>query len=261
VLSRSAAKRYVDLGKPSERYGVVALAAGLASLLPPLAPLAAAVAAAASLLGTVLADRLPERYAGGRKMMAGLLLSALGMSLFLVEAQLFWRWKVDQAYEERLAVTRYRMSLLADALGSYRQETGAYPEVTGIMATRKLLQPKYGALVPTLDAFDGAISVDSRPEGFTLTAWPPPRPGTDWAPPPVVVQGGFQPAPAPPPPPPEAAPETPGESPPAQGAPPSSEGGSDTSRPKPTEPASADAGTAKEAAPHAPGSNTDPGPP
>jgi hypothetical protein len=224
----------VDLGKPSERFGVVALAAGFASLLPPLAPLAASLAVAASLLGTFLAGRSPERYAGGRKMIFGLLLSVLGMGLFMVEAQFFWRWKVDQAYDARLAVTRYRLSLVEDALGRYRQETGEYPSVTGIMAAKKLLEPKYGALVPTLDAFDGALSVDSRPEGFTLTASPPPRPRTDWTPPPIVVQGGFQPAPSPPPPP-EVLPETPVEGAGGPGAQPAPRDGSPSSPAKGTD--------------------------
>jgi hypothetical protein len=215
----------VDLGKPSEAFGVAALAAGFASLVPPLAPLAATFAVAASLLGTFLAGRSPEHYAGGRKMMFGLLLSAVGMGLFMVETQVFWRWKVDQAYEARLSVTRYRLSLVEDALGRYRQETGEYPAVSGIMAAKKLLEPKYGALVPTLDAFDGALSVDSRPEGFTLTASPPPRPRTDWTPPPMVVQGGFQPAPSPPPPP-EVLPETPVEGAGGQGAQPAPGDGS-----------------------------------
>lgn len=215
----------MDLGKPSERFGVVALAAGFASLVPPLAPLAAALAAAASLLGTFLAGRSPERYAGGRKMIFGLLLSVLGTGLFMVEAQFFWRWKVDQAYDARLSVTRYRLSLVEDALGRCRQETGEYPAVSGIYAAKKLLEPKYGALVPTLDAFDGALSVDSRPEGFTLTALPPPRPRTDWMPPPIVVQGGFQPAPSPPPPP-EVVPETPAEGAGGQGAQPAPGDGS-----------------------------------
>jgi|WetSurMetagenome_2_1015567.scaffolds.fasta_scaffold37213_2 hypothetical protein len=240
MLSRSAARRYVDLGKPSESLGVAALAAGFVSLVPTLAPLAATFAVAAALLGTFLAGRAPERYAGGRKMIFGLLLSTVGMGLFLVEAQVFWRWKVDQAYEARLAVTRYRLSLVEDALGRYRQETGEYPSVTGIMAAKTLLEPKYGALVPTLDAFDGALSVDSRPEGFLLSASPPPRPRTDWTPPPIVVQGGFQPAPTPPPPP-EVIPEAPvggegglGAQPPAgDGSHPNPARGPDPTTPKP----------------------------
>ncbi len=248
MLRRSAARRYVELGKPSERYGVAALVAGWASLLPPLAPAAALLAVAASLLGTFLAGRVPERYAGGRKMVFGLLLSLVGMGIFMVEAHFFWRWKVNQAYDARVEVTRYRLSLVGDALGRYRQAIGEYPTLSGIMAAKASLEPKYGALVPSLDAFDGAISVDSRPEGFTLSAWPPPRPRTDWVPPPIVVRGGFQPAPAPPPPPP---PEAPGEGTP--------DGGTGPAAPAPAIPA--ERGTSAPAQEPAPSATEPPGAP
>ena len=214
MLRRSAAKRYVELGKPSERFGTAALVAGWLSFVPLAAPFTATFAAGVSLLGTLLAGRFPERYAGGRRMTYGLLLSVVGVGLFMVEAPLFWRWKTEQAYDQRIAVTKYRMSLVAGALERYRQDKGAYPEVSGVQVTKRLLEPAYAPFLPTLDGFEGSLSVASRPEGFTITAFPPPRPRTDWTPRPLLVEGGFQPAPSPPPPPPvEPPPE--GSAPPA----------------------------------------------
>ena len=132
--------------------------------------------------------------------MLGLGLCVAGMALFLAEGGLFWKWKIDQSYEQRLAVSRLRMSEIAEALELYRQEKGAYPEVSGAMLTKDLLEPVYIAALSPVDGFDGAISVECRPEGFTLRAFPPPVPGTDEVQaPPLTVTGGFHPAPAPPP--------------------------------------------------------------
>ena len=189
-------------GKPSQAFGILALGAGALSLLPLVAPLAAVFASMVSLVGLFLSARFPEKYAGQRKMMLGLGLCVAGMGLFLAEGGSFWKWKIDQAYAQRLAISRLRMSEIAEALERYRQEKGAYPEVSGAMLTKDLLEPAYITALSPVDGFDGVISVECRPEGFTLRAFPPPPPGANGVQaPPLTVTGRFHPAPAPPPPP------------------------------------------------------------
>jgi hypothetical protein len=177
------------------------------------APLAAVVAALASLIGTFLCARYPEKHAGRRKILLALCLSLLGMSMFFAEGALFWRWKIGQAYEQRVAVTRLRLSQVAQALEQYRQEKGIYPDLSGIMRAKAELEPKYSSLLPVQDGFEGALSVECHPDGFILRAFPPPPPGSGLSPPPLTAEGSFQPAPAPPPqpvpPPKEYAPERP----------------------------------------------------
>ncbi len=193
--------RYTEHGKPSEVWGRAALGAGLISLVPLAAPFAATLSVLASLVGTLLSARYPEKFAGGRKILAGLCFCVLGMGLFFAEGTFFLRWKIIQAYDQRLAISRFRMTQIAQALESYRQETGTYPDLYGIMLARAKLEPKYISSFPTLDGFDGAISIKSRADGFVLTAYPPPAPGSrETTAPPLIVSGGFQPAPAPPPP-------------------------------------------------------------
>lgn len=193
--------RYTEHGKPSEVWGRAALGAGLLSLVPLAAPFAATLSVLASLVGTMLSARYPEKFAGGRKILAGLCFCVLGMGLFFAEGTLFLRWKITQAYDQRIAISRFRMTQIAQALESCRQETGAYPDLNGIMLAKAKLEPKYISSLPTLDGFDGAISIESRADGFVLMAYPPPAPGSgESMAPPLIVSGGFQPAPSPPPP-------------------------------------------------------------
>lgn len=177
-------RRFREHGKPSEALAVLALAAGGASLLPLLAPLAALLATLVSLCGLFLSSRYPEKYAGRRKIHVALCLCLLGMGLFFAEGALFWRWKIRQAYGQRVAITRLRLDQVAQALEQYRQERGTYPDLSGIMRARAELAPKYSNPLPALDGFGGAISVLSRPDGFTVMAQPPPPPGSELAPPP-----------------------------------------------------------------------------
>lgn len=172
------------------------------ALLPLVAPIAAAVSALTSVLAGFLISNYPEKHTGRRMVYLGLSLCIFGMGLFFAEGTLFLHWKIQQAYDQRLSISRFRLSQVAQAFEAYRQEMGSYPEISGIFLTRDLLQPKYTLALPTLDGFDGAISVLSRPEGFVASASPPPPPGSGIAPPPIVTESGFQPAPAPPPPPP-----------------------------------------------------------
>lgn len=205
--------RYDDMGKPSETFGTISLAAGWLALVPLAAPFAATISALSAILGTLLASRYPERYAGRRRILMGLVLSLVGLGSLFAEIPLFMRWKTHQAYEQRVEITKYRLSLLAEALERYRQEEGAYPTVSGAFLTKELLEQRGLGSVPWSDGFDGALSVDSRSEGFTIVAFPPPPPGSDERPAPIVTTGQFQPAPAPPAPP-EAAPPT--DAPPGQ---------------------------------------------
>jgi hypothetical protein len=153
-----------------------------------------------SLIATFLCSRYPEKHTGRPKILLALGLCLLGMALFFAEGALFWRWKIAQAYDQRVAVTRLRIGQVAQAMEQYRQEKGSYPEICGIMTAKAELEPRFTAQLPVLDGFDGAISVTSRPEGFRVMASLPPPPGSEIAPPPIVSESGFQPAPAPPPP-------------------------------------------------------------
>lgn len=192
-------RRLREPGKPSELLATVALYAGALALLPLMAPAAAAVSALVALLASILMAYYPEKHAGRRKVYTGLALCLLGMGLFFAEGTLFWRWKIQQAYDQRLAISRLRLSQVAQAFEAYRQEMGSYPEVSGIFLARDLLEPKYALAFPSRDGFDGAISVTSRPEGFVASVSPPPPPGSAMAPPPIVTKRDFQPAPPPPP--------------------------------------------------------------
>lgn len=211
-------RRLREPGKPSELLAKLVLYAGALALLPLVAPVAAAISALVALLASVLMANIPEKHAGRRKVYLGLLLCILGMGLFFVEGTLFWRWKIRQAYDQRLAISRLRLSQVAQAFEAYREEMGSYPEVSGIFLARDLLQPKYTLALPACDGFDGAFSVTSRPEGFVASASPPPPPGSAIAPPPIVTKRDFQPAPSPPPPPPPLE-ETPSEGIPSSAAP------------------------------------------
>ncbi len=185
-------------GKPSAFWAGLALSAGALSLVPLTAPIAATAAALLSLIAIFLCSRYPEKHTGRTKVLLALGLCLLGMALFFAEGALFWRWKISQSYDQRLAVTRLRLDQVAQAMEQYRQEKGAYPDIDGIMTAKAELEPKFAPHLPVLDGFDEAISVTSRPEGFLVIASPPPPPGSDVSPPPIVTEGGFQPAPAPP---------------------------------------------------------------
>ena len=193
-------RRLREPGKPSAFWAGLALSAGALSLVPLTAPIAATAAALLSLIAIFLCSRYPEKHTGRTKILVALGLCLLGMTLFFAEGALFWRWKISQSYEQRLAVTHLRLDQVAQAMEQYRQEKGAYPMIDGIMTARSELEPKFASHFPVLDGFDEAISVTSRPEGFLVVASPPPPPGSHVSPPPIVAEGGFQPAPAPAPP-------------------------------------------------------------
>jgi len=215
-------------GKPSAFWAGLALSAGALSLVPLSAPIAATAAALLSLIAIFLCSRYPEKHTGRTKILLALGLCLLGMTLFFAEGALFWRWKISQSYDQRIAVTRLRLDQVAQALEQYRQEKGAYPEINGIMAAKAELEPKFAPHFPVLDGFDEAISVTSRPEGFRVTALVPPPPGSEILPPPIVTEGGFQPAPTP-------APRVPVEEAPSPGV--TSSTVPEPAAPNPTEPA------------------------
>jgi hypothetical protein len=178
----------------------LALTAGALTLVPLASPILATAVALLSLIVLLLSSRYPEKHAGRNKVLLALGLSLLGMTLFFVEGDLFWRWKISQAYDQRVAVTRLRIEQVAQAMEQYRQEKGAYPEISGIMMAKAELEPQFAPQLPVLDGFDGAISVMSHPEGFRVIASLPPPPGSEIVPQPMVRESGFQPAPTPPPP-------------------------------------------------------------
>lgn len=181
--------------KPTEAWGRLTLFLGLLTLLPALSPFLAAAACLTGTVGAVLAARSPERFAGRRQVMAGLALSAAGMALFLLEADLFLRFKIRQEQDQRAAISRFRLGEIQEALERYRQAEGVYPDCSGAMALCEALEPKYIAGCQPLDGFDKPFMVVSWPEGYALTFFPPPRvPGEK--PPPVTLENRFQPAPA-----------------------------------------------------------------
>lgn len=192
-------RRRREPGKPSVFWAGLALGAGALTLVPLAAPVTATAAALLSLVAIFLCSRYPEKHSGRTKVLLALGLCLVGMTLFFLEGVLFWRWKISQAYDQRVAITRLRMDQVAQAMEQYRQEKGAYPELSGIMTAKAALEPRFAAELPVLDGFEGAISVTSRPEGFRAMATLPPPPGSEIPPPPIVRESGFQPAPTPPP--------------------------------------------------------------
>lgn len=183
-------------GKPTELWGRLTLLFGLLTLLPALSPLLALAACLCGTVGVALASRSPERFAGRRKILAGLALSAAGMALFLVEADLFLRFKVRQEHDQRMAISRFRLEEIQEALERYRQAEGVYPDCSGAMALCGVLEPKYMAGCQPLDGFDRPFLMASRSDGYTIAFFPPPLPGQP-APPPQILQNRFLSAPMP----------------------------------------------------------------
>ncbi len=213
--------RRLPTGEPSKYPANLTWWLGWVSLVPLAAPAAALLAAINALLSLFLCTRYPEKFAGKTRIWIGLALCALGMALFFTEAGLFFRWKIDQVYQEKVSISRFRLTAISSALERYRQENGGYPDLSGIMRLKGLLEPDYMPFCPVLDGFGGAISVTSSRKGFTLSCRPPAPPWSNQAPAPIVMGGHFQPGPLPPPPP-ESPPEgQPGETvPPGAFAPP-----------------------------------------
>ncbi|MGA9751231.1 MAG: hypothetical protein WBS54_05555 [Acidobacteriota bacterium] len=188
-----------DPGTPSHLFANAALTLGVLSLLPPLAPLWVVLGVVAALLAGALTARSPERYAGRPKIWAGVALCGLGAILFIGESALFLHWKVQQQYEQRVDVSTLRMAEVSQALERYRQEQGAYPDLKGIAAAKTLLEPNYVHDCPVTDGFGGPLSVTSQPDGFALSCQPPPQPGSQHLPVPLVLRSSFLPAPPAPP--------------------------------------------------------------
>ncbi len=199
-MSALFSRKWREAGRPSETAGNLTLGLGLASLLPLVAPFAAVLASAIGGWGMAMGRRRPEKHGGRRKILAGLGLCVVGLLLFFVEGALFLRAKTRQAYEQRTAISRLRMTEIQQAMERFREENGEYPEAKGIMSLSRLLQPKYVPLCPVLDGFDQAYSVTSWREGYVLSCNPPAAPDTpDHLPDPVVVKSSFHPAPKQPP--------------------------------------------------------------
>jgi len=179
---------------------------GWLSLVPIVAPATSVLACLNAILSLFLCTRYPEKFTGKARIWMGLGVCALGMALFFAEAGLFFQWKVDQVYEQKMSISRFRLTAISGALERYRQENGGYPDVSGIMRLKALLEPDYIPECPVVDGFDGAISVISSRNGFTLTCSPPAPPGSKERPSPILMGGHFQSGPLPPPPapPPEA---------------------------------------------------------
>lgn len=175
---------------------------GWTAFVPLAAPVAAAAAAVTALVSHFLCTRWPERYTGKNWIWGGLGLCILALLLFFAEGFFFFSWKQDQLYAQNLAVSRFRLTRVAEALERYREEEGHYPEASGIHRIKALVEPKYTTDCPTRDAFEGALSGWSRADGFRIETRPPRRrDGTEPAP--LVAEGHFQPSPPSPPPPPQ----------------------------------------------------------
>jgi hypothetical protein len=187
----------LSAGKPTDAWGRLTLFLGLLSLLPALSPLMATAACLAGAVGTVLASRVPERFAGSRKIVAGLVLSAAGMGLFFLEADLFLRFKIRQERDQRMAISRFRLGEIQEALERYRQAEGVYPNCSGAMTLCAALEPKYLVGCQPLDGFDRPFTAASWPSGYTLTFSPPPPAPGEPAPEPVTLENRFFPAPVP----------------------------------------------------------------
>ena len=197
----AAMKRWIAPDRPSDFPARLTMYLGWASFVPPFTPLTALIAACTGILSHALCTRYPERYTGKPKVYLGLLLTIVAMALFVGEAALFLRWKEQQAYQQRLTVSRFRLDEISQALERYREEKGVYPDAPTLLDLKEKLEPLYLSEVPTKDGFDGTLSGESRAEGFVLQCLPPPPRQGGQAPPPLEVRNAFQPAPAPPPPP------------------------------------------------------------
>jgi hypothetical protein len=194
-------RRWFEPDRPSDFPARLTLFLGWVSFLPPFTPLTAVLAAVAGSLSHALCSRYPERYTGKPKIYLGLLLTLIALGLFAGEAALFFRWKERQAYTQRLAVSRFRMAEVSQAMERYREEKGVYPDAPSMAALEQALEPAYLQEVPLVDGFDAAFAGESRPEGFTLQCLPPPEQEGGVPPPPIRIHSAFQPAPPPPPPP------------------------------------------------------------
>ncbi len=176
-------------GERSRYPAALTLWLGWASLVPLLAPIVAIPAIANAVVSARLCRRRPGKYCGTGLIWAGLALCLLGTTLFLIEGGLFLGWKRRQAYSQKVAVSRFRLSTLAGAMERFRSEKGRYPVAEDIETLNKQLSPRYAPSCPSKDAFGATIVVHSTPGGFILESRPPPPPGGGKRPPPLLVKG------------------------------------------------------------------------
>ncbi len=170
------------------------------SLVPLAGVAAAALAALSGSLAFFLAKKRPSRYGGLPLIYLGLGLSLAGMLLFFFEARLFLSWKIDQAYEQKTALSMARMTEWSAALENYRLDNGMYPEPVGIVHLRDLLVPAYAPSLSLEDGWDGLFQLDVDICGYTITCAVPPAPSGEKRAP--LVSKAIFPLPPPPKPPP-----------------------------------------------------------
>jgi hypothetical protein len=222
-------RRWISPDRPTDSPAKLALWLGAGSFIPAIGPAVAILCALVGAAAWVLCARYPERYTGKPRIYLAFALAAAGLLFFVGEASLFLRWKLGQEYEQKTSVSRFRLAELSQGLEKYREQNGAYPTALGVLALEETLEPKYLGEVPIVDGFGQALSAESRPEGFTLQAFPPPSRSGRASPEPLVVRSTFSPAPPPPPSPPPAQPpgdESSAEAQPAPAPAPAPEGGS-----------------------------------
>ncbi len=170
------------------------------SLVPFAGIAAAALSAIAGALAFFLAKRKPSRYGGIPLIYLGLGMSLAGTLLFFFEARAFLVWKIDQAYEQRAAVSKARMTEWSAAFENYRLDNGMYPESLGIIHVRDLLVPLYAPSLSLEDGWDNLFQLEVNPCGYTIScAEPPKRSGEKGA---RLTSKAIFPLPPPPAPPP-----------------------------------------------------------
>ncbi len=173
---------------------------GWLSFVPLLGAVMAAMAAIVGALASFMAKKRPARYGGLPLIYAGLGLCVPGMVLFFLEARLFLDWKINQAYQQRTALSLARMSEWSRALENFRIDNGLYPENPGLIHLRDRLVPKYTPVLSIEDGWGNLFRLTTNVCGYTLECAPPAAPSGS-AQSPLVVNALFPLPPQPPPPP------------------------------------------------------------
>lgn len=161
---------------------------GFIAFVPPLALPAALLATLNAVVSLLLCSHRPEIYTGMKRITAGLLLSLAAVLLFFGESALFLRWKENQAYTQRVEITRLRMTTIEDNLEKYRSKLGSYPDVSGIMLLNKELESTIGTGCPVLDGFGKPFTFTSTAKSFRISSLPPSPPGKATPPAKIILE-------------------------------------------------------------------------
>jgi len=170
------------------------LALGFAALVPGVGFPFAAAGLGIGVFASILTVRKPTRYGGKGLLSAGLILTVLGLVLFLFEAHAFLTWKIRQAEAGRTTISEYRMGTITYALERFRQATGRYPKASSVRQLDQVLVPRFAPSLPSLDGWGRPFAFSSNGLTYTLSCQPPSRNGIQL---PALVDSALYPLPPP----------------------------------------------------------------